>query len=61
MADSRSWARNVQDEPKIPCNAKMSLKHQIKQVEESFNWPTMEQFEHERTADCNELKDIKYV
>lgn len=35
MADSRSRARNVQDEPKIPCNAKMSLKHQIKRPEES--------------------------
>ena len=29
-------ARNVQDEPKIPCNAKMSLKHQVKRVEESL-------------------------
>ena len=36
MADSRSWARNIQDEPKIPCNAKMSLKHQVKRVEESL-------------------------
>ena len=36
MPDSRSRARNVQDEPKIPCNAKMSLKHQVKRVEESL-------------------------
>lgn len=36
MADSRSRARNVQDEPKISCNAKMSLKHQVKRVEESL-------------------------
>lgn len=35
MADSRSRERNVQDEPKISCNAKMSLKHHVNDTEES--------------------------
>lgn len=60
MADSRSRARNIQDEPKISCNGKMSLKHQVKRTE-VLNWSTMEQFEHQRNINSNELKHNKYV